>query len=309
MTEEKTSIVSLKQIASVTPKTENHPCIIIISGKGAGRLFKLKPGPSIIGRGTDAAIRLEDDGISRKHAQLILSEGKVTVEDLGSTNGTFINGEKVTSRLLDDGDKIELGGTAILKFSYADTIEEEYQRNLYDSATRDPLTGTYNKKFFIDRMATEFAYATRHSAILSICMLDIDHFKKVNDTYGHLAGDAILRHFAAAVQSQVRNEDIFCRYGGEEFALILRQTPTKEAFGLADRVRKTIETRICEHNGVKIPITCSIGLASHSGTDFADQQVFLKAADDALYKAKQGGRNRVVVAAAPTAPSDGPSGW
>ena len=272
MTEEKTSIVSLKQIAAVkTDRTGHHPCIIIISGKGAGRLFKLKIGPNVIGRGTEAAIRLEDDGISRRHAQLVLSEGgKVVVEDLGSTNGTFINGEKIDNRTLNDGDKIELGGTAILKFSYTDTIEEEYQRNLYDSATRDPLTGTYNKKFFIDRMATEFAYATRHSAMLSLCMLDIDHFKKVNDTHGHPAGDAILRHFAAAVQSQVRNEDIFCRYGGEEFALILRQTPTKEAFNLADRVRKTIEARICEFNGTKIPVTCSIGVASHSGTTFAE---------------------------------------
>ncbi len=297
MTEEKTSIVSLKQLAAVTqPKGDNHACVIIISGKGAGRLFKLQQGPSVIGRGTDAAIRLEDDGISRRHAQLVLgADGKVVVEDLGSTNGTFINGAKVERHTLADGDKIELGGTAILKFSYADTVEEEYQRNLYDSATRDPLTGAYNKKFFIDRFATEYAYASRHAAILSLCMLDIDHFKKVNDTHGHPAGDAILRHFAAIVASQVRNEDIFCRYGGEEFALILRQTPTKDAFNLCDRIRKAIETRVCSFNGTNIPITCSIGVASLEGENYADQQALLKAADDALYKAKQGGRNRVII--------------
>jgi two-component system cell cycle response regulator len=306
--------VSLKdlQLAS-KPASAEHPCIVIISGKMAGRLFKLSPGATVIGRGTDTTIRVEDEGISRRHVQVTLtSEGKVFAEDMGSTNGTIVNNEKTSGRTeLKNGDRIELGSTTILKFSYTDTVEEEYQRNLYDSATRDPMTGAYNKKFFVDRLTTEFAYSSRHTVDLSMCMLDIDFFKKVNDTHGHPAGDAILKHFAALVVGQIRGEDIFCRYGGEEFTLILRQTTSREAFGLADRVRKTLEAKVCTFDGKAIPVTCSIGVATHRGNRYTSAEQLLKAADEALYKSKQGGRNRVTLAPEETPPAAPASsnGW
>ena len=137
MTEEKTSIVSLKDLQlAAKPANAEHPCIVIISGKMAGRLFKLSAGATVIGRGTDTTIRVEDEGISRRHVQVILTpDDKVFIEDMGSTNGTIVNDKKTDGRVqLENGDRIELGSTTILKFSYTDTVEEEYQRNLYDSA-------------------------------------------------------------------------------------------------------------------------------------------------------------------------------
>jgi two-component system, cell cycle response regulator len=297
MTEEKTSIISVKQMLLGNKGNAQHPCVIIISGKMAGRLFKLTSGTAVIGRGSDTTIRIEDEGISRRHVQLLQLSDGVFVEDLGSTNGTLVNGEPVTERTkLKDGDKIELGSVTILKFSYTDTVEEEYQRNLYDSATRDPLTQAYNKKFFVERLATEFAYSVRHNAPLSLCMLDLDFFKRVNDTHGHPAGDAVLKHFAQLVQSHIRSEDIFCRYGGEEFSLILRQTALPEAQGLCDRIRRVLEARPCVFEGTMITATCSIGVACHTRNEYTSPQELVKACDEALYASKQNGRNRVTLA-------------
>ena len=293
--EEKTSILGIQEI--IARSKVQHPCFIVISGKSAGKMYKLTEELSVIGRGTDAQICVEEDGISRRHAQVVRRGEQLVIQDLGSTNGTFFNGEKKPEHVLEDGDKIQIGSTTILKFSYADHVEEEYQVNLYNSATRDAMTGCYNKKFFIDRLATEFAYAQRHKAELSLGMLDIDHFKKVNDTYGHPAGDAILKHFAGLVQQTIRTEDIFCRYGGEEFALILRQTPNPDAFTLAERIRQKLESNVCEHQGRPIPVTCSIGLATFSGgPNVPTAYDFLKAADELLYKAKQSGRNKTMIA-------------
>lgn len=291
--EEKTSIVGLHQIMGA-PK-EQFPCLVVISGKAAGKMYKLTHGTSVIGRGTDIEIILEDEGISRRHAQVVkLPDGHVSVEDLGSTNGTFVNGERMPAVVLKDGDKIRIGSTTILKFSYSDRDEEQYQKNLYDSATKDSMTGCYNKKFYTERLATEFSYSQRHNTPLSLAMLDIDHFKKVNDTHGHPAGDAILRHFAATVQKLVRAEDIVCRYGGEEFAIIYRQTPSEEAFRVAERIRKQVEADVCSFQGVAIPVTVSIGIATQKATRFAAPQELIAHADELLYRAKHGGRNRVV---------------
>ena len=293
--EEKTSIVGLHQIMGAPKKEEQFPCLVVISGKAAGKMYKLTQGTSVIGRGTDIEIILEDEGISRRHAQIVkLPDGHVTVEDLGSTNGTFVNGERSPTTVLKDGDKIRIGSTTILKFSYSDRDEEQYQKNLYDSATKDSMTGCYNKKFYSERLVTEFSYSQRHSAPLSLAMLDIDHFKKVNDTHGHPAGDAILRHFAAILLKLVRSEDVVCRYGGEEFAIIYRATPSEEAIRVAERIRKQVENDVCIFLGTAIPVTVSIGIATQSGTHFATSQDFIKRADELLYQAKHAGRNRCI---------------
>ena len=241
--EEKTSIVSLDTLRD-GPR-EKFPCLVVLSGQAAGRVsFALRDQDSVIGRGSDVQIRLDDDGVSRRHAHVVRHpDGAVYVEDLHSTNGTFVNGERKPTHILADGDKIRIGSTTILKFSYTDQDEEAYQKNLYDSATKDSMTGCYNKKFFNERLVTEFAYASRQGEPVSLAMLDIDHFKRVNDTHGHPAGDAILRHFSAIVLRSVRSEDLVCRYGGEEFAIIFRKTPVEEAARVAERIRATFGTR------------------------------------------------------------------
>src|SRR5581483_6850222 len=149
--------------------------------------------------------------------------GEVTIEDLKSANGTVVNGEPVgATAALKDGDKIRLGSTTILKFTYHDHLDESFQQQMYDAALRDALTKAFNKKYFLDRLETELAYAKRHAAHLSLLMIDIDHFKQVNDTYGHLAGDFVLSRIARIALGTVRTEDVFARYGGEEFGVICR---------------------------------------------------------------------------------------
>src|SRR5581483_4466105 len=237
----------------------DRPYLVVLSGTDVGQMHKVDGGECLIGRSTAANVRLNDDGVSRRHARIVVVDGAVMVEDLGSANGVFVNGARVQSAALRDGDKIQLGGTTILKFTYHDSLEEEFQRKMYDAALRDPLTKAFNKKHLLDRLTTELAYATRHGTPLAILMVDVDFFKKVNDTHGHLAGDAVLVHIADVVRSSIRAEDLFARYGGEELAILARAT-TDEACVLAERLRARIEAAPCVFGGVSIPVTISVGV-------------------------------------------------
>src|SRR5262249_35562882 len=158
-------------------------------------------------------IRIEDEGVSRKHARLTTNGTEVHLEDLGSANGTFVNEQPLkVRRLLEDGDKIKLGSTTIIKFSYSDEIEESFQRRMFEAALRDGLTRAYNKKYLLERLDKELAFSLRHGTPLTLFLLDADHFKSVNDTFGHPAGDAVLVALAAIVQDTIRKEDVFARY-------------------------------------------------------------------------------------------------
>ena len=200
-------------------------CFVVIAGKHTGAMYKLDKGEVLIGRGKEASIRIDDEGVSRLHAKIVRHpEGTVAIVDLKSTNGTFCNGERVDTHVLQDGDRIQIGTTTIIKFSLQDTLEEDFQRHQYESATRDPLTNCYNKSYFLERLPSEFAFAKRHDKPLSLAMIDIDRFKKINDSYGHLAGDFVLRKIGKMLQERLRADDFLARYGGEEFALIMRES-------------------------------------------------------------------------------------
>lgn len=269
-------------------------CLIVISGKAVGKMFKLNGPEMTIGRAQDCQINLEDDGVSRKHAKVTLSaEGTIRIMDLASTNGTWCDGARIETHVLKDGEKVQIGNSTILKFSYQDDLDEAFQRQLYESATRDGLTKLYNKKFFSERMRAEFSYAVRHQTPLTLVMLDIDFFKKINDGHGHLAGDMVLAKLAQLLLETLRNEDIVARYGGEEFALILRECPADHGYQLAERVRRRVESSHFEFNKVRIPVTLSLGCATLVGVNFQLAEALLEAADENLYKAKRGGRNRV----------------
>ncbi len=248
----------------------------------------------VIGRSTDANLQIDDDGISRKHAKLVRgASGQYSVLDLGSTNGTFLNGIKVDVAEVHDGDKIQLGKNTVVKFSLQDQLEEQYQRSIYESATRDGLTRIFNKKYFLDALRKEFAYCLRHRVPLSLVIFDVDHFKKINDTYGHPAGDAVLVRLAQRIAETVRSEDIFARYGGEEFALMLRESSEEQALQCAERCRKAIDSTQFTFNGTPIRVTISLGVANLLDTDFVKPEDLIAAADGYLYRAKKGGRNRV----------------
>jgi diguanylate cyclase (GGDEF)-like protein len=269
--------------------------LIVLAGSNVGEMYKLSSRESVIGRAQNTTIRLNDDGISRRHARVTQEGGDVFIEDLESANGTFVNGGVVTRHALQDGDKIRIGSTTILKFTYHDHLDESFQQQMYDAALRDGLTRAFNKKYFLDRLETEVTHARRHGAHLSLVMLDVDHFKRVNDTFGHLAGDYVLTKLAKLALSAVRNEDVFARYGGEEFGILCRAAPLNQAGVLAERVRATVESASFEFEGKTIPITISAGVAAHPDLPIETGSQLIAAADEALYEAKRNGRNRVLL--------------
>ena len=166
---------------------------------------------------------------------------------------------------------------------------------MLESALRDGLTGTYNKRYFLDRLDSEIKFSVRHKVNLALIIMDLDKFKAVNDTYGHLAGDKVLTAFAQMVQHSIRNEDVFARYGGEEFAIITRAISRHDVFHFADRLRQEASELVIENDGVRIPITVSMGIATIPEDSVETVPGLIKAADDMLYEAKRSGRNRVVI--------------
>lgn len=296
MEEEATCITTLSQIEGLRPSSNAlTPCLTVLQGPGVGEMHKLGQGETILGRSQQATVRINDDGVSRKHVRVWVRGAEVDIEDLGSANGTFINGAAVSKQRLADGDKIRVGTTTVLKFSYADSVDASFQEQMYEAALRDALTKVFNKKYFLDRLESEFAFSKRHKTPLSVIMLDIDFFKKVNDTYGHLAGDAALVSVAKAAGAMVRTEDVFARYGGEEFGIVCRGILGKNATVLGERVRSAVERHVFIWEGVRIPLTVSAGVACYPDFDAANMLELLARADEGLYASKHGGRNRVTL--------------
>jgi diguanylate cyclase (GGDEF)-like protein len=269
--------------------------LVVLAGASVGEMYKIEVETTVVGRGQKAQIRLLDDGISREHAQLVVRGNKVVLEDLGSTNGTYCNGLKVDKKELVDGDKILVGSTTILKFTYHDNLDEIFQKQMYESALRDGLTKAFNKKYFTDRLESEFTFSTRHVTPLTLVLFDIDHFKKVNDTYGHQAGDYVLSELSMLMTNSLRAEDVFARYGGEEFGVICRGSDLAQGQIVAERLRRAVEGQTFSYDGKVIPVTISLGVAGLPDPTIKDTTELIGAADAALYRSKHGGRNRVTV--------------
>jgi two-component system, cell cycle response regulator len=266
-----------------------YPC-----GTSMGRRFVLRDKPVIIGRGDECDIAVQENSVSRRHARVEPSKDGFYLLDLQSTNGTFINDNQLTEgKVLHDGDYVRVGN-CIYRYLAGGNIEAEYHEEIYRLTILDALTQTHNHRYLGDFLDREVMRSGRHKRPLSVCVIDIDHFKKVNDTHGHLGGDFCLREVASRVKRIVRREDLFARYGGEEFVMVLVETKLKQACEAAERVRVLIEQAPVKFEGKTIPITVSIGVAECSldGTDTARE--LLKRADANLYKAKREGRNRVV---------------
>ncbi len=281
-------------VAEAVPLERTKPLIIVLAGSNVGEMFEVN-GDEIIGRAKGNAIHVVDDGVSREHARIVRDGDDLCVEDMGSRNGTYLNGKRTKRRVLSDGDKIQVGRTTILKFTLHDKVDDSFQQHMYDSALRDGLTQAFNKRYFVDRMHSEFQFAHRHSVPLSLVLIDLDKFKEINDTYGHMAGDHVLTEFADAVHQSMRNEDVLCRYGGDEFAVICRSIPIDGTITFANRLLKTIRELEIVYGDHFIPLTVSIGVSAipDASVDSADD--LLGTADRALYWAKEQGRNRVMV--------------
>jgi diguanylate cyclase (GGDEF)-like protein len=294
--DDETKISAKDELAKPVSKDRDRAYLIVLAGASVGEMYKLTKRKVVIGRGSQADIHVVDDGISRRHAEIENDGESMLIRDLGSTNGTYCNGERITEHALEDGDKIQVGSTTILKFTFHDSLDESFQRQMYESALRDGLTKVFNKKYFLDRLESEFAYAIRHKSPLSLVMFDIDHFKKINDTHGHLAGDYALATLANVVSGTIRQEDVFARYGGEEFAVICRGVDLVGAVAFGERIRRMVAAQLFVYQDVELKVSVSVGVAAVPDVGMREHAELIAAADEALYEAKRGGRNRVVAA-------------
>ncbi|MCP4679279.1 MAG: diguanylate cyclase [Deltaproteobacteria bacterium] len=270
---------------------------IILGGLDVGSVVKIEGMEATLGRDPNAEIVLRDDGISRHHAEVTRVGDTLVIRDLNSTNGTFVDGKKINQATISDGGKVLLGRRTVLKFVLQDEIEETFQRQLYESSTRDGLTGAYNRKYFIDKIVTDISFATRHKLPFTLLLLDIDFFKKVNDTYGHRTGDKVLIAVTDVISATIRTEDVLARYGGEEFAVIAQGTDLEGGGALAERIRKRIaDTPVtaAEDSSTIVKVTASIGVATSKPGLASQPDAMVSAADKNLYEAKETGRNKVV---------------
>jgi two-component system cell cycle response regulator len=276
----------------------DRACLVVLSGPRVGAVFRLDRPSTVLGRSGQADVNIDDDGVSRNHVRILRNDDAIICEDMGSRNGTFVNGTKLTQPLvLADGDKIQLGRGTILKFTFHDALDDSYQQRMVESALRDPLTRLYNKRYFDDRLDAELRFARRHGTSLALLLIDVDHFKRVNDNRGHLAGDKVLAEIAATLTQAVRNEDVVARYGGEELVVLSRAIGDDGAHNLAERLRKTVENlRTKVEDEPPVRVTISVGVAVYPTIEVGTANQLTAAADRALYEAKDEGRNRVAVA-------------
>lgn len=268
-------------------------CVVVIHGEGLGKRADIEDQPVTVGRSQEADLHIPHKSVSRQHCEIRREGEAYRIRDLDATNRTRVNDQPVTETLLADGDHITLG-ECILKFISHASVEARYHEEVYQLATHDALTELYNRRHFVELVDKEIARALRHGRPLVMCIIDVDLFKPVNDQYGHIAGDGVLRQMAALVRDFVRGEDIAARIGGEEFAVLLPESDLEAARAFAERLREAVAKSAFVLGGEERRITISIGIAGLAEAR-RERSALMQAADAALYRAKDEGRNRVCV--------------
>jgi two-component system, cell cycle response regulator len=282
----------------VSPRsTRRKGVFTVVVGIDAGQVLSIPQGAvSTLGRAVECTFPFDDASLSREHAQVLTIGPDYVLQDAGSRNGSYVNDVRTTGPVkLKHGDRVQIGVTTILNFSLVTDEEEASLKRVYEAAVRDGLTGVYNRKHLEERLAAELAFSVRNSTNLSLIMLDVDHFKRVNDTFGHLAGDTVLKAVAWSLSQGIRTEDTLARYGGEEFVVLCREIDLPTATQVADRLRWSIGSMPINVGTQVIHVTTSAGVAALSDCGAQrDRETLLGLADQRLYMAKEGGRNRVV---------------
>lgn len=279
------------------PRSEARKAwLTVLVGHESGRVIPLEPGRTTLGRGAEADVVIAGEQVSRIHAELEVDPfGEATIRDCGSKNGTMLGSRPITDvpRELRDGARIQVGGAAVLRFSFRDHLEEHFEARLYESATRDVLTGAYNRRHFTERLEQHFALARRHGRPLALLLLDLDDFKRINDLHGHAAGDLVLREVVTAIDEDLRSGELLGRLGGDELAVLLASASLEEGLMVAERLRRRIERVDCYSGTHHLRPTASFGVASTSrGRMESTERLFVEA-DENLYRAKRAGKNRV----------------
>ncbi len=303
MSEEDAQKTSPYQAAGTAPRNSRdtrarEACLVVLHGEGIGRRVAIGAVPLSVGRSPTSELVFEEECVSRHHCRVEPSTSRSGsqpdtwhIVDLGSTNGTLVNDTPVERQALQHGDQIQIGRN-ICKFLVSGSIESAYHDEIHRLVTTDGLTGLPNRRAFEEALQREFSRATRYTRPMAILMIDIDHFKRVNDTLGHLAGDAALRQIGALLRTNLRRDDLAARLGGEEFAVLLPEIDRAGATLTAEKLRRLIESRPVVFDTQRWPLTVSIGIASRAVTDTEAIEV-VRRADDMLYVAKREGRNRV----------------
>ena len=292
--EEPTTCISLECYGLGVEREPVGAFLTVLWGANMGMTFPLGE-TAVVGRSSQADIQLWDHAVSRQHCRLEREGGTYILTDLGSLNGTYVNWQRVTRLPLADRDRIQVGNS-LLQFAYYDRLEEAFFFQVAAAALYDPLTGLHNRRFFLEHLQREMAFARRHSFPLHLLYLDLDNFKLINDRWGHLAGDQALIQVAQQLQDQVRREDLLARLGGDEFVLMVRGVPEAQILQLAKRLRQAVQSLPLQVGAEVIHLTCSIGVASLlSLSAETSVQSFLEAADQALRRAKMQGGNREVL--------------
>lgn len=286
-----------KTVVTAISKISDRPaakeaCLVVIYGLELGKKFNLTRPQMIIGRSSKADVQIDQEAVSRNHCKILNTGNAVLLRDMGSTNGTYVNDEMIDEYVLRDGDFIKVG-RCIFKFLSGSNIENAYHEEIYRLTTVDGLTQIFNRRYFVETLEREIGRALRYRRELSLIMFDVDRFKSVNDTHGHLAGDYVLKHLASVIRARIRREDVLARYGGEEFGIVLPEIDHYNAMQFAEKVRRLIEQADFRFEDVVIPVTVSVGVASLKG-EVEDVLEFVKVADDNLFAAKEAGRNRVI---------------
>jgi len=293
--EETTQTILIEGV--ISKKLDNRPisaCLVVISGANIGHQHQITTSQSMIGRSMNADIQIDDESASRDHAFIIYDTTGYRIRDNASKNGCFVNDNRVDDNYMQDGDLLRIGGT-IFKFLSGNNIEQAYHEELFNLAKVDGLTNIYNRRHFTTSLESEVDRAQRYNRELSLLLLDIDHFKNVNDTLGHRAGDHILKELAKIIVKRSRRVDYVCRFGGEEFAVILPEVDSMGAFKFAVMLKEAVSRHIFTFELNEIHITISIGVADNMEADPSAEEL-IETSDRRLYLAKERGRNQVISA-------------
>ena len=288
--EVKTRITSVKRLMDWGQ--DSVECLVQIYGGDLGRKYELTDELISIGRDPNNSVIIDTDSVSRRHAQIETHGAEKVITDLESTNGTYLNDKLVERAELRTGDLLKIGDT-IFKFLRDQNIESAYHEEIYRLTINDGLTQIANKRFLLDFLEGEISRSKRYDRSLTLIMMDLDHFKNINDEFGHLTGDFVLKEIANLIRNRIRREELFARYGGEEFAIVLPETGEEGGREFASILRELIAEAEFEFEGNLIPVTVSLGVAELTKKMVSPEDL-IRSADERLYKAKQEGRNRVI---------------